>query len=614
MLFGLSKGERRMVLSGIGIFFFLLLTLLFTAIETRQMLTLPLIIKGIPQGFGIKVIFSLAVTFAVSLLPSYSLKSIKAKDVGDGQHGSARWATEKEIDDHYLWVKHGHEKEAGFVVCFDTSGRKWLIDTSDQSLLLLAPPGAGKTTSVIVPTIYYNAAVNRNTSGGGASIIATDLKGELLRLCGGQLTKSGYRVAVLNLREPFESLFFNLLNNVNRNMDVYLKGTSEKERLISYGKAERYAKILAQSIVHNLDVSTTNDTAAYFNETAQGLLTGIILLVSQYACKQEQRHIISVFNLIIDLNGVSAEGQSASNTAVQRNKLHELLEHIDNDRIKSHVGAVMSADIRSSMNIFSSALGKLVGLIDAELEQMISRHSTELNDLDFIKNPTAIFIICPEENPTRYFFGSLFLRYFLNDLIAQARTSPKGALQRKVLCLWDEFGNMPAIKDVDVLFSAARSAGIRIMPTLQSLAQLQKSYNQNTAKIIRETCQMTLTTYVAPMARETAEEISKVLGNRTVQSGSISAGRGGSRTTQMMGKPLMTSDEIMGMGIGNFICMKSGCRPMQTKLPYYKDYLRKCEDYTIAIRNDVVAIERMTEEDVKNLSRSVCRLRVGMFG
>lgn len=173
---------------------------------------------------------------------------------------------------------------------------------------------------------------------------------------------------------------------------------------------------------------------------------------------------------------------------------------------------------------------------------------------------------------------------------------------------------MPAIKDVDVLFSAARSAGIRIMPTLQSFAQLQKSYNQNTAKIIRETCQTTLTTYVAPMARETAEEISKVLGNRTVQSGSISAGRGSSRTTQMMAKPLMAPDEVMGMPQGDFICMKSGCRPMYTKLPYFRDYLKGYEDYTIAVKNEVVPIQKMTEEDVKSLSRAVYRMERGMFG
>jgi len=174
---------------------------------------------------------------------------------------------------------------------------------------------------------------------------------------------------------------------------------------------------------------------------------------------------------------------------------------------------------------------------------------------------------------------------------------------------------MPAIKDVDALFSAARSAGIRIMPTLQSLGQLEKKYSPQTAKIIRETCQIMMSSYVAPLARETAEEISKILYNQTVQSGSVSTGNRGSKTVQMMAKPLMSPDEIINMEIGNFIVMKSGCRPMRTKLKYYKDYLPAFYDYPRTRQTESRLIDKMTTtvNDVKNISKKKVVLSKGMF-
>lgn len=611
MFIGCDEKEKRLILCMCFFVSYLAISvILFLPVTFRaDGFDIVAFMGTIPKLWWLKGILSALVVFLLALLPNYSLKSIKSKDVGDGQHGRARFATAEEVKAGYSTVSMYKERQSGFVVGRNDKGQ-WLLDTSDMSMLLLAPPGAGKTTRVILPTIYYNGIVNKNTHGNGSSLIITDLKGEALRLSGAFLKACGYKVLYINLRDPFKSYNFNLLNNTNKHMRQYLSGTTERDRLICYGRAERYAKILAQSLVHNIDVDSKSDASSYFNETAQGLLTGIILLVSEYA-EENQKHLLSVFNLIIELNGMSQ--QEMSSNPNQKSKLAQMLENIPNERIKSYVGPAMSADFKTSMNIFSSALGKLVGLIDAELEQMISKHSDELNDFDFIKEPTAIFIICPDENPTRYFFASLFLRYFLNDLIEQARMADTGVLDREVLCLWDEFGNMPSIKNIDTLFSAARSARIRFLPTLQSLAQLEKSYNRNTAKIIRETCQITLTTYVSPMARETAEELSKILGNRTIQSGSVSTGKGGSQTIQMMSKPLLSVDEIINMPMGEFICIKAGLRPMQTTLPYYLDYLPKFAEYQPKTTNDVEPISRMSEQDVRRIGDTEFKLSVGMF-
>ena len=535
--------------------------------------------------------------------------NIKAAPVGNGQYGRARFAKETEKVKIYKEVKPGREKLPGFVVERADKSAYWKIDTSDQNMLLLAPPGGGKTKSVLIPTLYYNGMVNKNTKGRGPSMLITDCKGEELYTCGNMLKESGYRVLYLDFRNPLKSYRFNLMVTINAEIDKYKAVCDEAEKILHYARAERYAKTLASSIVENMGSVNKSDSGQFFNETSKGLITALILLVAEYGDEGE-RHIISVFRLLIELNGLS-EG---STEALQKNKLEELLQHVNNDRILNFAGASMKADVRTSMNIFSSALGKLVSFIDAELEQMVCSHSPELNDIDFIKEPTAIFLVCPDENTTRHFFATLFIRYLMNDLIAQAEEHG-GQLERRVLCLWDEFGNMPPVKDIDTLFTAVRSRGIRFLIALQSYAQLEKSYSREMAKIIRDACQMTMFSFVSPSSRETAEELSLTLDTQTVQSGSISSGRGNSTSLQMISRRLMTPGEIITMPLGTFVIMKAGNLPVKVKLNIYSSYLPRVKPYTDRIHNDGMhEIAYLTGDKVRSyVTRQQSKLTRGMF-
>ena len=66
---------------------------------------------------------------------------------------------------------------------------------------------------------------------------------------------------------------------------------------------------------------------------------------------------------------------------------------------------------------------------------------------------------------------------------------------------------------------------------------------------------------------ESAEVLSKALGNKTVLSGSISRGKNDpSQSLQMIQRPLMTPDELKSLPKGHFILAKTGCHPMRTEL------------------------------------------------
>lgn len=366
-----------------------------------------------------------------------------------------------------------------------------------------------------------------------------------------------------------------------------------------------------------------DSSSDFFNNTSQGLITGLILMVSQYG-SQEERHIISVFRLIVELNGLIENGNIEGGQ--QRSKLMELLKYIDDTRITNYVAASVKADVRTSMNVFSSALSKLLDFIDAELEQMICGHNIEFNAEGFIKRPTAIFLICPDEDTTRHFFASLFIRYFTTQLIDMAEASPNQTLTRKVLCLWDEFGNMPAIKDVDSLFTAARSRGIRFLYSIQSFSQLKKSYNKTFEEIILDSSQILMFTYVAPTAYDTAKRLSDILGSKTVLSGTIARrtriynilDEDNTSTYQMIKRPLMLPEEIMAIPIGTFIVIKTGGTneqiSMKVKLPMYSDYCKVYQEYKQKIEFKFREIKVLDSEKIRMLGAlEKNKLTKGMF-
>ena len=215
----------------------------------------------------------------------YSLNGIKSKTVGDGQYGTARFATEKEIRETYVRVAYEPEKwrrgenlpkAQGLVVGWRRTGGKIdaLIDSGDIHCLMIGAAGVGKTAHFLYPNIEYACA-------SGMSFLTTDTKGDLFRNYAGIAEKYyGYQTSILDLRNPTRSEGNNILTLINKYMDIYLE---EPENLQAKAKAEKYAKITARTIICSDGSSAGNyGQNAYFYDAAEGLLTSVILLVAEY--------------------------------------------------------------------------------------------------------------------------------------------------------------------------------------------------------------------------------------------------------------------------------------------------------------------------------------------
>ena len=213
---------------------------------------------------------------AVAIIELLNRQPLAVRDVkaGHGQHGDAHFMEPEEVKRVYQEVQQGHEAQPAMLV--GASKSTWLVDTSDQSVLMVAPPGAGKSTSLYIPTIAYNARVNLRTHdaqgiGQGASMVLVSVKDDLYTITGAELKKCGYRVLKLDLRNVFCSCHFNLLYRVNIEIDAWRKEQDAKQRAVHYATAERYAKVIASAIIGNTGSVNSGDSSEYFNETARGL-------------------------------------------------------------------------------------------------------------------------------------------------------------------------------------------------------------------------------------------------------------------------------------------------------------------------------------------------------
>lgn len=532
----------------------------------------------------------------------YTLGNIKSRTVGDGQHGTARWATDKEIKQTYAHVpfkvrewRRGQNlpTEQGLILGCKGQPQELtaLVDSDDIHCLMIDASGIGKTAFFLYPNLEYACA-------SGMSWLALDSKGDLARNYG-TIAKNcyGYNMSVIDLRNPTRSDGNNLLTLVNRYMDIARK---DPKNLAARVKAEKYAKILAKTIVNPDGDDSNRGQNAFFYDAAEGLLTSVILLLAEFLPPdtehpQERRHIVSVFKLVQDLLEPSKV----------KGKSHFLLlmRKLPTDhKARWFAGAALNSAEQAMASVMSTVLSRLNAFLDSELEQVLCFDSA-IDAEKFASEKSAIFLILPEEDTTKNFMAGLMIQNLSRELFAVADENG-GKLQNRAVLYCDEFGTMPPF-DVLPLFSAGRSRRLTLVPIIQSLAQLEKNYGREGSEIIQDNCQDTIFGGFAPN-RQTAEVLSKALGNRTVLSGSVSRGKNDpSQSLQMMERPLLTPDELKSIPKGNFIVQKTGQHPMRTRLRLFLEWGISFEEpYIVPERVDRAVAYANREDLERNLPQS----------
>ncbi len=514
---------------------------------------------------AVGVVIVLFIALLSVLTNNYSLNGIKSKTVGDGQHGTARWATTQEIKKSYAsvpfdvasWREGKNLPEVQGLILGSTQRGKQLdalVDRDDVHCLMIGASGVGKTAFFLYPNLEFACA-------SGMSYLALDTKGDLARNYGTIAKKYyGYHVSVIDLRNPTRSDGSNLLTLINRYMDI---AREHPDNLAARAKAEKYAKILAKTIVNPGGDEQDRGQNAFFYDAAEGLLTSVILLLAEYvppdSAGHEKRHIVSVFKLVQELLAPSGQGKKTG--------FQILMDNLPSThKARWFAGAALNTSEQGMASVMSTVLSRLNAFLDSELEQVLCFDSA-IDAEHFAAEKSAIFLVLPEEDSTKNFMAGLMIQNLSRELFSVA-DEHGGKLQNRVVFYCDEFGTMPLF-DVLPLFSAGRSRKLTLVPIIQSLAQLEKNYGKEGAEIIADNCQDTIFGGFAPNS-QTAETLSKALGSRTVLTGSISKGKdSNSQSLQMAERALLSPDELKSLPKGEFVVMKTGTHPMRTKLQLY---------------------------------------------
>lgn len=529
-----------------------------------------------------------------------NLNKIKGNKTGNGQYGTADWATEKELRNTLNIVKYepiawrmgdNLPKIEGTVLGVKHT-RKALyayVDSSDTHTLAVTASGGGKTTSLLYPNIEYNAAL-------GCSFFCTDTKGGIFKDFIPILKeKYSYYCPVFDLRYPNKSNCYNLMGLVNKYMDLFM----ENKKLSDKAKSEAYAKNIGRTIIHSEGMKSYGQNQ-FFYDTAEAVISAVTLLTAEF-CPHSQRHIVSVFKLIRQLMEVDPSTINKKNPAATKLYLQQLYSMLPETHIcKDLLAPAATSEFKTMASIIDTALSKLLSFIDSEIEQMICFDS-EIDIEEFAKGRHAVFLVIDEKMGTRNFMVSLIYRQFYGELIQTADMIKGNRLQKRVNFFMDEVGTHNPIEGLDEVFSAARSRNIICMPLVQTTAQLTDKYGREKAKVIEANCQNLLFSFLSPLADD-ANRFEKVLGNRTIQSGSVSHRAGNSRassstTYSMMKRPLMFPDEMTSdLEKGDWVLKHTGMKPAKMKL-------LKHEDWGITF-NLEYEIESKADRPVKYASRA----------
>ncbi|PFM54418.1 ATPase [Bacillus cereus] len=185
-----------------------------------------------------------------------------------------------------------------------------------------------------------------------------------------------------------------------------------------------------------------------------------------------------------------------------------------------------------------------------EFKVLEENEDIQVTTVDYFDKPVAIFMITPDFDSSNHVIASIFVRQLYFILAKGASLARGGKCHREVVFALDEFGNMPSIEGMANIITVCLGRNVRFNLVIQAYAQLKNKYGDD-ADTIDGNCGNTI--YILTNDQQTAEKVSKKLGNKTINTLSRS-GKGLStdknKTESLDQRPLLTPNELMSFKEG----------------------------------------------------------------
>ncbi len=466
----------------------------------------------------------IAIFFSVS---SYIFDHEKGSGIGlkigdkEDEKGYTRFATEKEMkkaDDVKKVVISNLNADGAGVPLVNDGKDMWVDDGSFHSLVI-GSTGNGKSQCVVEPMIE---SLGRK----GESMIITDPKGELYRDHANFLRSKGYNIITLNFRDPQMG---NAWNPLAIPYDLYKQGNEDK----------------AIELLKDVSFNMVNDPKAsdpFWGNASMGYFNGLALGLFQDA---EEKYIN--INSINYMAAVGEESFAPSNYATAYFDLKGKDSTPYNFAKSTITGPTETRT--SVLSVFSEKMEKFT--TQKNLSEMLSYSDFDMRSIG--QEKTALFVVIHDEKTTYHPLATIFLKQAYEVLVDVAHKSPKGKLPIRTNFILDEFANMPPLKDVTAMVSAARSRNIRFTFIIQGFSQLNDVYGKEQADTIKGNCGNKIFINSSDLAD--LEEISKLCGEAKSKEKEKTASR-----------PLLTSSDLQKLKKFQVVILRQRMNPFKTKL------------------------------------------------
>lgn len=438
--------------------------------------------------------------------------------------GYTRWAKDKEIKEdenveHVVLVED--DLKYGGTPLVLTKTDAW-VDTDDTHSLIIGSTGSGKTQCFILPTLKILAKA-------GESIIVTDPKGEIYHKTAGMLKDKGYKIILLNFREPQRGNSWSPF--------------SLPYRYFKYGDKDKATELI-EDLANNTIKDADSKADPFWQDAAADYFTALTLGLFEDA-DEDQANFNSI-NLMETLGNERFQGGTyLQHYFKSKGELHPAyIAGSTTINAPQDTRASIISSFRQKIKIFSSR---------DSLSEMLSESDFDYESIG--KEKTAVFLIIHDEKKTYHPLATIFVKQAYEALVNVAQQSPKGKLPVRTNFLLDEFSNMPAITDVDAMVSAARSRAIRFNFIIQNYSQLSKTYGQDIAETIKGNC--TNTYFLSTSELKALEEFSKLCGE-------LKPKKNKDKPDDPI-RPLVTVSDLQQLDKFQFVIKRLRCMPFKTK-------------------------------------------------
>ena len=396
---------------------------------------------------------------------------------GKKEKGYSKWSTDKEFKNGLSVVNIRDEKtDAAGIPLYSKKGKMW-VDNGEDHYLVMGATGSGKTVIVAKPMIKLLAKHNE-------SMILTDPKGELYEETAELLKAEGYNIITLNFRDPQHG---NAWNPMSLPYQLYKEGNTDK------------AIELLDDLALNILYEEKSSGDPFWEKTAADYFTGLALGLFEDGTPEQIN--LNSLNLMCSLGEERFGGPN-------NNYIKEYFNGKDPSKPAyiNASGTVFTAD-ETKQGIIATFKQKIKLFSSREnLSEMLSYSDFDMRDIG--RNKTAVFLIVQDEKKTLHPLATIFIKQCYETLIDVAQESG-GKLPFRTNFILDEFANMPPLKDVTTMVTAARSRLIRFTFIIQNFAQLTQVYGKENGDTIRGNCNLV---YLISSEIAALEEISKMCG------------------------------------------------------------------------------------------------------